>query len=80
MGLMNAIRRYLFSREPEPEIEEARRLACRIGEHADAIKNGADKYVRAKDPFAALMADMYNRDQVSRIWMGMTGNDGGTEP
>lgn len=70
MGLLNSIREMLFHREPEPEATAARQLAQRISEHSDAIQNGAEKYIRAKDPFAALMADLYNRDQLSRAWLG----------
>lgn len=70
MWIMDAVREVLFGRPANREAVLARQLSQLIGEHADAIKNGAEKYTRAKDPFAALMADMYNRDQVERIWMG----------
>lgn len=58
------------TRERAPEAEQARSLAQSISERADAITNHLKKYQRSRDPFAAMMADMYNRDQVSRIHRG----------
>ena len=54
-------------REPEPETEAARRLAQKISERADALTEHFRGYQRARDPFAAMMADIYNRDQLSRL-------------
>lgn len=70
MGLVSMIRNMIFTRPPGPEVLAARTLVNRISEHADAIRTSAEKYTRHRDPFAAMMADMYNRDQVSRIWRG----------
>lgn len=70
MGLMGAIRSMLFSRAANPEVAASRHLAARISEHAEAIQRGASKYVRSRDPFAAFMADLYNRDEMSRVWRG----------
>lgn len=54
-------------REPEPETEVARQLAQRISMKADELTETFRGYQRARDPFAAMMADMYNRDQLSRL-------------
>jgi len=54
-------------REPEPETEVARQLARRIGVKADELTEHFRGYQRSRDPFAAMMADMYNRDQLSRL-------------
>jgi len=54
-------------REPEPETEIARELAHRISTKADELSEHFKGYQRARDPFAAMMADMYNRDQLSRL-------------
>lgn len=70
MGLIARLREMLFAHVPDPDVIAARELAKRIGEHADAITDGAGHYTRHKDPFAALMADMYNRDQLSRLHHG----------
>lgn len=70
MSLVSMLRGWLFTRGGEAEASEARFLAHRISDHADAITSGAQKYIRARDPFAALMADMYNREQVNRIYRG----------
>lgn len=75
VGIVNMIRELLFSRREDATVQEARELAHRISAHADAIKNGAEKYIRSRDPFAALMADMYNRDQVNRIYRGNERNN-----
>lgn len=61
---------YRQEREEEPETVEARTLANRISERADALTEHLSTYQRSRDPFAALMADMYNRDQMNRIHRG----------
>lgn len=65
---MNLLR-WLFgrSRKPVPEAEQARQLSERISQKADEINSQLNRYQRARDPFAAMMADMYNRDQLSRL-------------
>lgn len=57
-----------------PESVQAKELSQRIAEKADALTEHLQTYQRSRDPFAALMADMYNRDQVSKIWL-----NGGTK-
>jgi hypothetical protein len=54
-------------REPDPETKIARDLSRRIAAKADALSEHFQGYQRARDPFAAMMADMYNRDQLSRL-------------
>jgi hypothetical protein len=54
-------------RAPEPETIIARELAQRIGVKADELSEHFRNYNRSRDPFAAMMADMYNRDQLSRL-------------
>lgn len=58
-------------REPAPEAEVARELAAKISQRADEISEHFKTYQRSRDPFAAMMADMYNRDQLSRMHRGM---------
>lgn len=63
---------FLFGRnrtEP-PETVRARELSRSIAEKADALTQHLQNYQRSRDPFAAMMADMYNRDQVERIYLG----------
>jgi hypothetical protein len=57
-------------REPAPEAVQARELVRRIEEQADFINGQLKSYQRSRDPFAAMMADMYNRDQLNRIHRG----------
>jgi hypothetical protein len=57
-------------RERDTDSEVARELAYRISKRADEISEHFKGYQRARDPFAAMMADMYNRDQLSRIHHG----------
>ena len=57
-------------RAEEPESVIARSLAQRISERADELTEHLNTYQRSRDPFAAMMADMYNRDQVERIFRG----------
>jgi len=54
-------------REPEPETTVARELSQRISQKADELSEHFRGYQRSRDPFAAMMADMYNRDQLSRL-------------
>lgn len=58
---------FLRRREEPVEAIQAREIARRIGERADALNDQLQKYNRARDPFAALMADLYNRDQLTRL-------------
>lgn len=69
MNLTEWIRRIFrrSRREPEPETVAARELAKRIGTKADQLTEHLQTYQRSRDPFAAMMADMYNRDQLSRL-------------
>lgn len=57
-------------REEPPEAREARDLSQRISHHADVINERLAHYKKSRDPFAAMMADMYNLDQISRIYRG----------
>lgn len=70
MSLLRWIRDMLWHREPPSEAVQASVIASRITEKADDLRDHLSKYQRARDPFAALMADLYNRDQVDRIWQG----------
>ena len=68
MNLLGWIKRmFARRREPEPETKIARELSRRISVKADALSEHFKTYQRARDPFAAMMADMYNRDQLSRL-------------
>lgn len=57
-------------RQAEPETVRARELARSISAKADSLQETLQKYNRSRDPFAAMMADMYNRDQLSRMHLG----------
>lgn len=59
-----------FSREIGPEVQQAREVANRISERAEALQENLKVYQRSKDPFAAMMADLYNRDQLTRLHRG----------
>lgn len=68
---MNILRRLFgIKREPAPEAMVARVLAESIGRRTEKINQHLQTYQRARDPFAAMMADMYNRDQLARIHRG----------
>jgi len=56
-----------LQRDTPVEVTESREIARRIGEHADTLNEHLKTYQRSRDPFAALMADLYNRDQLSRL-------------
>jgi hypothetical protein len=56
--------------QPKPRSTEAamaRDLSLRIGQRADELNEHLKTYQRARDPFAALMADLYNRDQLDKL-------------
>lgn len=67
MKLLKRVLEMLWKREPDPEVKEAKELRDRIAEKADALNTHLQTYHRSRDPFAAFMADMYNRDQLSRL-------------
>lgn len=52
-----------------PEAEVSRKVALRIAQNADTVQRRLKVYQRARDPFAAMMADVYNRDQLSRTYL-----------
>lgn len=52
-----------------PEAEVSRNIAIRIAKNADTIQRQLKVYQRARDPFAAMMADVYTRDQLSRTYL-----------
>ena len=54
-------------REPEPETEAARRLAKQISERSDALTEHFLKYQKSRDPFEAMMSDVYNQGQMARM-------------
>lgn len=57
-------------REAAPEALIARQLAQSISDRADALTEHLETYKRAENPFAALMADLYNRDQLDHLHRG----------
>lgn len=60
-----------FRRSPPPiEALIARDVSQRLSQRADELTKHLQKYHRANDPFAAFMADLYNRDQLSKIHRG----------
>lgn len=67
MNLLRWLKMFWKPREPEPETKIARELSQRISVKADQLSAHFQNYQRARDPFAAMMADMYNRDQLSRL-------------
>ena len=67
MNLLGWLKMFRKPREPEPETKIARELSRRISSKADALSDHFSRYQRSRDPFAAMMADMYNRDQLSRL-------------
>jgi hypothetical protein len=61
----------LFGKKTEPcDAARARELSESISRKADRINEHLRNYQRARDPFAAMMADLYNRDQLSRLHKG----------
>lgn len=57
-------------REIPVEAIQSQALAQRITERADDLQQHLSRYKQSRDPFAAMLADFYNRDQVSQIWHG----------
>lgn len=67
MNLLRWLKMFGRQREPAPETRVARELSRRISEKADQLSAHFQEYQRSRDPFAAMMADMYNRDQLARL-------------
>lgn len=55
---------------PPPEVSQAREIMHRISKHVEVLNEHLKTYQKAKDPFTALMADLYTRDQLSRVHRG----------
>ncbi len=70
MSLARWVARLFRAARPAPEAIEAKAVAARISRTADRLNSRLSEYKKARDPFAAMMADFYNRDQVDRIWRG----------
>lgn len=70
MSLFRWVADMLRRHDPPTEAIEAKVLAARISHEADRLNEHLSQYKQARDPFAAIMADFYNRDQVGRIWQG----------
>lgn len=71
MSLIRWVADMLRRHDPPTEATEARVLSARISREADRLNEHLSQYKKARDPFAAIMADFYNRDQVERIWHGL---------
>lgn len=70
MNWLGIMKFFGFNRQVGPEIQQSRELSTRISARADELQENLKQYQRARDPFAALMADLYNREQLSRIHEG----------
>lgn len=56
---------------PESEtVNRALKMAQRVGEQADHITARLQPYARAKSPFSAFAADLYETDQERHIHLG----------
>lgn len=72
MNLFGRIAMLFKRRAPDPDTMIARELAQRISVRADELTKQLQTYQRSRDPFAAMMADIYNRDQLSRLHRGLS--------
>jgi hypothetical protein len=72
MNLLGRIAMLFKRRTPDPDTMIARELAHRISVRADELTKQFQIYQRSRDPFAAMMADIYNRDQLSRLHRGLS--------
>jgi len=70
MSLVRWVLDVLRPSRPPKEAVEARAISASIAKTADRLNSRLSEYKKARDPFAAMMADLYNRDQVDRIWRG----------
>lgn len=70
MRVLQWVCNMLWHREPPSEAIQSKALANRITEKADTLRAHLSHYQRSTDPFAAMMADLWNRDQIDRIWRG----------
>lgn len=69
MSLFNWLRFLKPLKVITPEAETSRKIAIRIAKNAETIQKQLKVYQKARDPFAAMMADVYNRDQLSRTYL-----------
>lgn len=62
-----------LNRPAPPEAKQAKELSISIGRMSEEIQANLRVYQRSKDPRAAMMADLYTRDQVSRVHLNGRG-------
>lgn len=65
MGIWNWF--FRSNRPATLEAQRAKELSVSIARKSEEIQANLRVYQRAKDPFAAMMADLYNKDQLTRV-------------
>lgn len=72
MRLMERIgRMFGFGARREPDMTDHAIASMRaVGVKADALNESLKPYLKANDPFASFVGDMYNLGQVDRIHRG----------
>lgn len=69
--LSHVMRRLGFPDTRQPDVtDQARSAVDQIKETTAELDERLKPYLRACDPFAAMVGDMYNLGQVSRIYKG----------
>ncbi len=68
MSIVDKLKKLLkMNREIPPEAAQVKELSERIVSHADSLTKQLQVYQRSRDPFAAMLADVYNQGQMSRL-------------
>lgn len=74
MSIFRLIKNTLFVRRPQgDEAKQSREIVERISQRAEELQANLKVYQNAKEPLVAMVADLYNRQQVSRIYHGLNG-------
>ena len=74
MALFDWFKELLRRKRPEvPEVLQSRELSKSISEKTEILQERLKVYHKSHQPLAALIADLYTRDQVSRIYKNGSG-------
>ncbi len=78
MNFAHWIKDHVVPRRPsdEEKLAELMRLADEIQDTTTRLQKKMRLYARSRDPFAALLADVYNQRQIDNIYRGSPNGKG----
>lgn len=74
MKLFHWLNSWLPKREKSTDVLLSQEITQRIVVKAEKLQESFRAYQCTRDPLSALMADLYNQDQVARVWKNGAGH------